>query len=56
MFMNRKLESKVAVVTGGAAGIGLGAAKRFAEEGAQLSIADRRRSDLDRETSPKRYE
>ena len=50
MFMNRELESKVAVVTGGGAGIGLGAAKRFAEEGAQLSIADPRRSDLERES------
>jgi NAD(P)-dependent dehydrogenase (short-subunit alcohol dehydrogenase family) len=29
--MNRKLESKIAVVTGGSAGIGFGAAKRFAE-------------------------
>jgi NAD(P)-dependent dehydrogenase (short-subunit alcohol dehydrogenase family) len=28
------LENKVAVVTGGSAGIGLGAAKRFAAEGA----------------------
>lgn len=33
--MNRKLESKIAVVTGGSAGIGFGAAKRFADEGVQ---------------------
>jgi NADP-dependent 3-hydroxy acid dehydrogenase YdfG len=31
--MNRKLESKIAVVTGGSAGTGLGVAKRFAGEG-----------------------
>jgi NAD(P)-dependent dehydrogenase (short-subunit alcohol dehydrogenase family) len=47
--MNRKLEGKVTVVTGGSAGIGLGAAKRFAEEGAQVFITGRRQSDLDRE-------
>ena len=45
--MNRKLENKVAVVTGGSAGIGLGAAKRFAEEGAQVFITGRRQSELD---------
>lgn len=31
--MNRKLESKIAVVIGGSAGIGFGAAKRFADMG-----------------------
>jgi NAD(P)-dependent dehydrogenase (short-subunit alcohol dehydrogenase family) len=30
--MNRKLETKVAAFTGGSAGTGFGAAKRFAEE------------------------
>jgi NAD(P)-dependent dehydrogenase (short-subunit alcohol dehydrogenase family) len=46
--MNRKLESKVAVVTGGSAGIGLGAAKRFAAEGARVFITGRRQSELDK--------
>lgn len=36
-----KLESKVAVVTGGASGIGLGIAKAFAAEGARIALFDR---------------
>jgi NAD(P)-dependent dehydrogenase (short-subunit alcohol dehydrogenase family) len=45
--MTRKLEGKVAVVTGGSGGIGLAAAKRFAEEGAFVFITDRRQPELD---------
>jgi 3alpha(or 20beta)-hydroxysteroid dehydrogenase len=34
-----RLENQVAVVTGGARGIGAGIVKRFVEEGAELSLA-----------------
>ena len=42
-----KLEGKVAVITGGATGIGLAAAKRFIEEGAFVFIFGRRQQALD---------
>jgi NAD(P)-dependent dehydrogenase (short-subunit alcohol dehydrogenase family) len=42
-----KLERKVAVITGGATGIGLAAAKRFIEEGATVFIFGRRQEALD---------
>ena len=35
-----RLEEKVAVITGGAAGFGEGMARRFAEEGARVVVAD----------------
>lgn len=34
------MDGKVAVITGGASGIGLACAKRFAEEGAEIMLAD----------------
>jgi NAD(P)-dependent dehydrogenase (short-subunit alcohol dehydrogenase family) len=45
--MARKLEGKIAVVTGGTTGIGLATAKRFAAEGAQVFVTGRRQAELD---------
>jgi hypothetical protein len=45
--MARKLEGKIAVVTGGTSGIGLATAKRFAAEGARVFVTGRRQIELD---------
>ncbi|WP_043833976.1 SDR family oxidoreductase [Muricoccus aerilatus] len=45
--MARKLEGKVAVVTGGTSGIGLATARLFAAEGARVFVTGRRQAELD---------
>jgi NAD(P)-dependent dehydrogenase (short-subunit alcohol dehydrogenase family) len=42
----KKLEGKVAVITGGSSGIGLATARRFVEEGAHVVITGRREKEL----------
>ena len=47
--MSRKLEGKIAVVTGGSSGIGLATARTFIDEGAsRVYITGRRKEELDR--------
>ncbi|MBI1334508.1 MAG: glucose 1-dehydrogenase [Armatimonadetes bacterium] len=45
--MSKKLEGKVAVVTGGSTGIGLATAQEFVNEGATVYITGRRQNQLD---------
>lgn len=46
--MSRKLEGKIAIVTGGSTGIGLAAAKEFVAQGAYVYITGRRQAELDK--------
>lgn len=45
--MERRLEGKIAIVTGGTTGIGLATAKRFAAAGARVFVTGRRQAELD---------
>jgi NAD(P)-dependent dehydrogenase (short-subunit alcohol dehydrogenase family) len=45
--MSKKLDGKIALITGGSAGIGLATAKQFVEEGAYVYITGRRQAELD---------
>jgi NAD(P)-dependent dehydrogenase (short-subunit alcohol dehydrogenase family) len=43
----KRLDGKIAVITGGNSGIGLATAHRFVQEGAYVFITGRRQSELD---------
>ncbi|CAB3759815.1 oxidoreductase [Burkholderia sp. MSh2] len=45
--MTRKLDNKIALVTGATSGIGLATAQRFAAEGAHVYLTGRRQAELD---------
>src|SRR5215469_8759567 len=44
----KRLDGKIAVITGGNSGIGLATAQRFVQEGAHVFITGRRQSELDK--------
>lgn len=46
--MSKRLEGKVAIVTGGAQGIGFATVKKFVEEGAVVALCDVRQEGIDR--------
>ena len=46
-LITKRLDGKIAVITGGNSGIGLATAKRFVDEGAYVFIYGRRQSELE---------
>ncbi len=48
MTQEKRLEGKIAVITGGNSGIGLATAQRFVQEGAFVFITGRRQNELDK--------
>ena len=47
-LVTKRLDGKIAVITGGNSGIGLAAAHRFVQEGALFFITGRRHDELDK--------
>jgi NAD(P)-dependent dehydrogenase (short-subunit alcohol dehydrogenase family) len=47
-LITKRLDGKIAVITGGNSGIGLATAQRFVQEGAYVFITGRRQNELDR--------
>jgi NAD(P)-dependent dehydrogenase (short-subunit alcohol dehydrogenase family) len=47
-LISKRLDGKIAVITGGSSGIGLATGERFVEEGAYVFITGRRQSELDK--------
>jgi NAD(P)-dependent dehydrogenase (short-subunit alcohol dehydrogenase family) len=48
MTQEKRLDEKIAVITGGNSGIGLATAHRFVQEGAYVFITGRRQKELDK--------